>query len=354
MSKQVFYDPESKRWRRLCLITDPLGVVVTILIIFFVVTLSRSPKMADFSLPSARRPLKTLKERPNRRRGYIAAATAAAHRRRHSNQRASEVPLNNGEGIRAAYYVPWDEGSFPSLTEHYSQIDLLFPDWLHVISTDGRIQAQAPENQLFDVVQGSVVHAPDAEHPVMQFLKQQRAQTEVFPLVNNYDPIANQWLTSIGDLLNDPDARALLRQNLMTFLASDNYHGLSIDFEEIPVKAQKGFQQFLAELSGDLHARGMKLYVNLPPDDNDYNYAKIAGETDGVILMNYDQHVPETTAGPVAGGWPILSPTTELYRGCPTLILPLLEDRVGASPTGGWNEKTKAHFRSAHWVWEAA
>src|SRR5207237_5497137 len=99
---------------------------------------------------------------------------------------------------------------------------------------------------------------------------------------------------------NDAAARAALRQNLLAFLGSDNYRGLSLDFEEIPESAQTGFKALVAELAADLHARGMKLYINLPPNDNDFDYAALAADSDGIILMNYDQHVPGTAAGPAA------------------------------------------------------
>jgi cellulose synthase/poly-beta-1,6-N-acetylglucosamine synthase-like glycosyltransferase/peptidoglycan/xylan/chitin deacetylase (PgdA/CDA1 family) len=54
------------------------------------------------------------------------------------------------------------------------------------------------------------------------------------------------------------------------------------------------------ELAGDLHAQGLKLYVNLPADDKDYDYKSIAAAADGLIIMNYDQHHSNSEAGPVA------------------------------------------------------
>ena len=117
-------------------------------------------------------------------------------------------------------------------------------------SPDGRLQGLAEGNKLFDVVQGAAIHPVDEKHPLMAFLKEEKAQTEVFPLVNNFDPVSNQWLTSIGELLNDAAARAALRRNLLTFLASDNYHGLSLDLEEIPEPAQPGEPHDFTQVCG--------------------------------------------------------------------------------------------------------
>ena len=73
-----------------------------------------------------------------------------------------------------------------------------------------------------------------------------------------------------------------------------------IDFEAFPPSGQPGYVALLRELSGDLHGRGMKLYVAVPPHSNEYDYPAIAAAADGVVLMNYDEHYPGATSGPVA------------------------------------------------------
>jgi len=51
MSRPIFYDPERRRWKRLRLITDPLGILLTALIVFFVVSLIRTENLTSLSLP---------------------------------------------------------------------------------------------------------------------------------------------------------------------------------------------------------------------------------------------------------------------------------------------------------------
>ena len=266
MSKPVFLDPGRKRWKRLRLITDPLGVVITLAIVFLAFSLAQPENLKQFTnpfFPDIHRQFKAVKEIGRRVRPRLATTT------RTSNQHNSQIPLNSGseEGIRAAFYVPWDEASYASLKEYSAQIDLLFPEWLHVITPDGRLQAVTEKGEMFDVIEGNVVHNVDPRHKVMLFLRDEKAQTEVFPLINNYDSSSNQWLTSIGIMLNDPAARQRFRSELAQFLAKDQYHGISLDFEEIPLKAQPGYNALVGELSADLHSRGMKLYLNLPPHE---------------------------------------------------------------------------------------
>ncbi len=56
----------------------------------------------------------------------------------------------------------------------------------------------------------------------------------------------------------------------------------------------------MEELGQDLHARGLKLYVNVPVSDKDYDYQRLAASADGLVIMNYDQHQTTSDPGPVA------------------------------------------------------
>jgi cellulose synthase/poly-beta-1,6-N-acetylglucosamine synthase-like glycosyltransferase/spore germination protein YaaH/peptidoglycan/xylan/chitin deacetylase (PgdA/CDA1 family) len=293
MSKQVFYDPERKRWGRLRWLFNVLGLAITCLVVFFIITVGfQSEALPPLLMPAQKRNLRALKQREHRKK----IVTKGTHRK--TRGRPSEVELNADEGIRAAYYVTWDATSFVSLKHYYPQIDLLFPEWLHVTTPDGALQGLNPGNQLGPVVEDGRVHQVDDK--VMPFLHAEKAATEVFPLINNFDPIRQTWLENVGDFLNDPSARQSFREQLMTFLKSDRYGGAAIDFEEIPLQAQPGFQALIAELGQDLHSRGMKLYVNVPVADKDYDYAGLAANADALVIMNYDQHQVTSGPGPVA------------------------------------------------------
>ena len=73
-----------------------------------------------------------------------------------------------------------------------------------------------------------------------------------------------------------------------------------VDFEAFPKAGQPGYIALLNELSQDLHARGMKLYVSVPAHNEEFDYAAIAAPADGVVVMNYDEHYPGAASGPVA------------------------------------------------------
>jgi cellulose synthase/poly-beta-1,6-N-acetylglucosamine synthase-like glycosyltransferase/spore germination protein YaaH/peptidoglycan/xylan/chitin deacetylase (PgdA/CDA1 family) len=296
MAQPVFYDPRRARWKRLRRLVDVSSVLVSALIIFFVYTALRDEPLPELLFSPQKRAFKAFKESEKAKaRDRQKKLAARSHRR--SKLAASQVKLNQEEGIRAAFYVPWDASSFSSLRAYARQIDILYPDWLHVLTADGKLQGVDDQtNQLFDVVQGSSVLPVDDR--VMPFLKTEDPSMEVFPMVNNYDGV--NWIADIVGFLNNPGARANFRQQATLFLASGHYRGLMIDFESFPPIGQPGYVALLRELSGDLHGRGMKLYVAVPPHSGEYDYPAIAAAADGVVLMNYDEHYPGAASGPVA------------------------------------------------------
>ncbi len=297
MAKPVFYDPHKARWKRIRLAFDIIGVSLTLLVIFFAYTALRSEPLPDLLLSPQKRPYHALKEK-EKERAKERRKQASLRRTHHKSKSAtSQVALNEEEGIRAGFYVPYDAASFSSLREYARQIDLLFPDWLHIITPDGHLQGiDEQTNKFFDVIDGSSVRSVDEK--VMPFLKSEDTGMEVFPMINNFD--GTDWV-DITSFLNDPQARALFRQQADAFLATDKYHGLMIDFETFAKKGQPGYLALLKELSDDLHAKDMKLYVSVQARNTEYDYAAIAARADGVVLMNYDEHYPSPgLAGPVA------------------------------------------------------
>src|SRR5271169_4741808 len=234
MAGPVFYDPRRARWKRLRRLFDVSAVFVSVLVIFFVYTALRDEPLPELLFSPQKRAFKALKE-SEKEKARDRQKKLAARSHRKSKLAASQVTLNQGEGIRAAFYVPWDAASFSSLRAYAHQIDILYPDWLHVFTPDGRLQGVDDQtNKYFDVVQGSTVLPVDDR--VMPFLKTENPGMEVFPMVNNSD--GANWVGDIVGFLNDPDARARFRDQATKFLASAHFRGLLVDFEAFPPSGQ--------------------------------------------------------------------------------------------------------------------
>ncbi len=291
--KQIFYDPDRKRWRRLRLLIDSSVIVITLLVVFFVISIIRGSSVPGVALPEVKKPYHALKDSQKRK------PPKHVNTHRKTKKPASQVVLNKEEGIRGAFYVQWDAASFASLKEYYPQIDLLFPEWLHALTADGRLQSVTETNALFDLMDKGKPRQVDEK--VMPFLKSEKAQTEVLPLVNNYDPVSNQWdPEATAKFMGDPEARQRFRRELLAFLATDQYKGITLDIEAFPESSRADYLTLVEELYGDLRSKGLKLYIAVPVNDKDFDYASVAQNADGIILMNYDQHYPGGTPGAVA------------------------------------------------------
>src|SRR5271155_3850496 len=266
MNKQVFYDPQRKRWKRLRRIFDLLALLGLVLGSVFVIGLVRMKPLPELFLQAQKRNYRAL----------INQSTAAEKLRRSAHRRTDvkpgDVPLNSGEGLRAAYYVEDDPASYSSLKQHISQVDLLFPEWLHVITPDGKVQAYSPDNTPYPLIDHNTVHQVDRKAKVARTVAATHVNLDTFPLVNNYDPRRQIWAPEVGGFLSSDAARAAFVQQIHNFLAGNpTYRGLSLDFEEIPTSAQPGFRSLIAALYDDFHPRNLRLYVNTPVGDEDWD-----------------------------------------------------------------------------------
>jgi len=293
--RQIFFDPQRKRWKRLRRILDAAAVLSTLVLVGFIFNVLRSQRLPELLLPTPKHNYKALPEPALRTK-------AARPARRKSGRKPTEIPLNSGEGLRAAYYIPDDPASYSSFKEHVHQIDFLFPQWFHATAPSGTLMATNNDtHREYPVVVGATVHDPDEGDRVKHVIQSAREDTEVFPHLNNYNAAAGAWDSSFGNLLKDPGKRAALRQQIDRFFtAYPAYHGLSLDFESLGDDADAAYISFIRELYGDMHPRGLQLYVNTAIATSDNDLKLIAANSDGVILMNYDEHQTSSDPGPIA------------------------------------------------------
>src|ERR1700680_3465959 len=125
MAEPVFYDPRRARWKRLRRLVDALVAALSALAIFFAYTTLRDLPLPELLFSPQKRAFKALKEsEKDKAREHQKKLAARSHRK--SKLAASQVKLNQEEGIRAAFYVPWDAASFSSLRDFSRNIDLLY------------------------------------------------------------------------------------------------------------------------------------------------------------------------------------------------------------------------------------
>ena len=295
--KQIFFDPQRKRWKRLRRILDVSAVVITLVLAGFIFNVLRVQPLPELLLPTPKHNFKALPDRTLQLKGAKARPA-----RRKTGRKPSEIPLNSGEGLRAAYYVPYDEASYASFKEHVHQIDMLYPEWLHVDSPNATLLSiHNDSHREYPIVDGSAVHDPDEDNRIKRVIQEAKEDTEIFPHLNNYNPGTQNWESSYGDVLKNPANRAALRRQILRFFDTyPVYRGLSLDFESLPDSASPAYMSFIKELYGDMHARNLRLWVNTAVATSDDELRQIAASSDGIILMNYDDHQVTSEPGPIA------------------------------------------------------
>ena len=295
--KQIFFDPQRTRWKRLRRILDITAVVSTLVLAVFIFNVLRGQHLPELLLPTQKHTYKGLQNRAQPTRGLKPARPA--HRK--TDRKPSDIPFNTGEGLRAAYYIPSDAASYSSLKEHVHQIDLLFPQWLHFDAPSLDLQGTTSDGHEFPIFQGGVIHDPDENNKVKRVIQQAREDTEIFPHLDNFNAHTQSWDSAMGDVIKDPAKRNQIRQELLRLLtAFPGYHGLSFDFENLNEDAHPAYLSMIQEMYSDLHARHLHLYVNVPASISSEDLKTISANADGVVLMNYDEHEVDSQPGPIA------------------------------------------------------
>jgi len=301
--KQIFFDPLRKRWKRLRRVLDIAAVVFTLVTAGFLFNVLRNQQLPELLLAAPHHNYKALPDRP----ALVHGAKVARPARRKTDRKPSDIPFNTGEGLRAAYYVQDDAASYSSFKEHVHQLDMLFPEWLHVNGPAGVLMGTTSDNREYPIIDGKYVHDPDEDNRIKHVIQSAHEDTEVFPHLTSYNPHTQTFDPSIGNVLIDPAKRAVLHQQIVRLLTTFRtpkgdwaYPGLSLDIENLPDNADEGYLIFIKELYADLHPRNLRLYINTSVSTENEDLKLLANNSDGILLMNYDEHEVESSPGPIA------------------------------------------------------
>jgi cellulose synthase/poly-beta-1,6-N-acetylglucosamine synthase-like glycosyltransferase/peptidoglycan/xylan/chitin deacetylase (PgdA/CDA1 family)/spore germination protein YaaH len=312
--RQIFFDPQRKRWKRLRRIFDISALLITVVVIIFIFNVMRTQHLPELLLPLPKHNYKALRDRQS----DLIRAERAKERpaRRKTKRRASDIPFNTGEGLRAAYYQPDNPAGYSSLKEHVHQIDILFPVWLHVSEPDGNLVAASHDDlQQYRVVDSRGVHDPDELNKVKNVIAAAKEDTEIFPHLTSYNLQNQSFDTGIGAVLTDQGKRDELRRQIVAFFAGmPMYRGLSLDFENIPDDAQSAYLQFIQDLGADMHAHNLRLYINVEVSTDDDDIKRMAASSDGLVIMNYDEHEETSDPGPIASQTWFLNNLTRVLK----------------------------------------
>jgi len=294
---QIFFDPQRKRWKRLRRVLDITAVAITLVLVAFMFNVLRRQSLPELLLPVPRHNYRALRDRST----DLRAAHAARPAHRKTARKPSDIPFNTGEGLRAAYYVPDDAASYSSFKQHVHQIDMLFPAWLHVNANDNLLRGMTLDGHDFTIFNGRSVRDPDELNKIKHVIQATKEDTEIFPLLSNYSPQLQQFDPAFGTNLRDSAKRQALEQQIFAFFAAfPAYRGLSLDIENVRDQDNAAYLTLVHDLYGTMHGRNLRLYVNTSVSEESSTLKTLAANSDGVVLMNYDEHEVESEPGPIA------------------------------------------------------
>ena len=296
----IFFDAAHQRWPRLRMGMTIIGLALSLLLGALVLSVLSSPILPALHLPgSSLLPAgahaipavpSLAPERPLTRRERALHETELKLKRERERdlQQLLAQPTKgnrdlNPEALTIGFFVNWDDASLSSLKQHLDSLDLVIAEWLHLAGEDGSLRENDPARQ---------THATD-------YIRARHPDLSIIPLVNNWN--GHEWEgAKLARMLANPAARARAIDQLTTYVERHRFAGISIDFEEIAPKAQPDFQRFMVELYAVMHPKKLLVSVNVPVSDPAFDYRKLSGSADYLILMAYDEHWATGAPGPIA------------------------------------------------------
>ncbi|WP_409305900.1 glycosyltransferase [Peribacillus sp. SCS-155] len=281
--EHVFLDPAKRRWAIIKRMGAGFVALIVLVAAFFIQSLNTNPEFPELQM-----------NKSNTTSGIEPIHDSFTEKELASQLQKADTPhvvprtmgLLNKEQITTkqevyGFYVNWDENSKSSFKKNVDSITTLVPEWLQL----------TPGLSLKSSKDTSIVREAKA-HDV-----------KILPLVTNF--INNKW---DGDLLHQlftvPGAEDHFIQDMLAHVRENDFDGINIDFEEINPKDKDNFTDFMAKVYKAFHQHGLMVTVDVPPNNDSFDYPSLAASTDRMIVMLYDQHHALSTPGPVASaGW---------------------------------------------------
>ncbi|HEY3322529.1 MAG TPA: polysaccharide deacetylase family protein [Planctomycetota bacterium] len=285
----IFYDPGQQRWPRVRGGLVAVVLILSALLSMLAISIVYSPPLSQLGLEAPEVASAGPHLAPPTSQAQVDASFSDMRARLmlERNKKRPPPPLRQSRQssapLTAAFFVNWDDSSLSSLKENLETLDILIPEWLHLNCGVCELNEDNPARQ----------------KDVLEYVRLKRPELRLMPLVNNY--VGQGWQgEQSGALVMNPTARKRAIELLLSYCERHPCSGLTIDFEDLPIRAIPMYYQFLFELGVQLHAKKMLLAVTAPLDSPAHNYRRLSTVADYVVLLAYDQHWSGAEPGPIA------------------------------------------------------
>ena len=298
----VFIDPSGRRWQRIRRAVLAIGVATTALGLIIVGGVLVPPLLPNvsWSVPRAghavRRELSLAKRERQRVTARKRLFSSLARRAPAApGVHASHLPIVRGgapvaahadpASIVAGFYVNWDDNSFASFSAHASEIDWLVCEWAFLAPTGDSLRLRVDNRVLF-----TVQRMAEAERP------------RIFVMVSNFDSSAKAFggTPALRTALTDPRATERIVRQLDSVTAVNGLAGVTIDLEGVPATLDGPLLGLLRTLRARFAGSTRLVTITAAATEDEATLRALAGASDKIFLMAYDEHYGNGEAGAVA------------------------------------------------------
>jgi peptidoglycan-N-acetylglucosamine deacetylase len=299
---QVFQTNSSSRWSRFIWSSRLIALFAVLAVVTIIITLSRvyTPSLPNmigaqekealldssswlFNKSKIGRQFGGFRKYINEKVAYKAGGYPTPKRYRRKNGILVQADSSFysfkkfSAGVRAGFYVNWSPSSFVSLEQNISRLNMVLPEWFFLDPNADTLYATVDQKAL-DIMA--------------------KAGVKVLPLLtNNFKGVFRGDV--VHRILNNPEKRNRLIQDIIKYLEFYKLDGINIDFEDLQEKKNEVLVQFQKSLYEKMHTRGLLVSQDVQPFNQDYNFKELSAYNDYVILMAYDQFSDGTGPGPI-------------------------------------------------------
>jgi cellulose synthase/poly-beta-1,6-N-acetylglucosamine synthase-like glycosyltransferase/peptidoglycan/xylan/chitin deacetylase (PgdA/CDA1 family) len=300
-TKPIFFDASGRRAARIKMVAWLVTIAALVILTGFATSLVLSPPVAGLNLPGSRiitapNLVKRAQKPGLLPRAERLAAAARKHRldeiaklRRAQGTLPSRVlpailKPQDGRSLAIGFYTNWggkNDPSWPSLRRSLKSLDWVIPVWATLDGPDLKFRTWIEKRGL-------------------DFMRANKPGLAILPIVQN--ATGGKWDgEGLARLLADRARSNQLLNQIVDFVATNKFQGITIDFENVPPGAHKDLEDFLSRLSAAFAPHDWIITQSVPFDDESWPYRTYADIVDYTILMAYDQNEDQSGPGPVAG-----------------------------------------------------
>ena len=260
--EHVFLDSAKRRWSIIKRMSAGFTVLIVLVSTIFIESLHTNPEFPELQLnnstaKSGIEPINTSFSEEELA-SQIQKTTPSPLIQKNMGQLNKKQMTSKQEVY--GFYVNWDENSKTSFKNNIDSITTLVPEWLQLTpgltlktSTDSSIVTEAKAHDI-----------------------------KILPLVNNF--INNKWDGEIlHRLFTTPGAEDLFIKNMLAYVKTNDFDGINIDFEDINQNDKDHFTRFMDKVYEAFHQHGLMVTVDVPPNNNSFDYASLATSADRMI-----------------------------------------------------------------------